>query len=272
MFEAVPGRALVPARDDNAARLLEWSLLPRRNAGRHRVRRWHVHQGEQPLFRRAVRHLPRGLCVLTWHLDAGAVRRGKIRGHSRPDGRVVHRSVYARTLLRRGQHQQHVWCVPCGEVQPRHFQHIFGSLPINLTRDVHASSRDERPHEMRSRSPSALRRPDRLHPVLGGRASSKPRRSKLFPVPSRPPLCRRFNRMQRLRRGLLPPVRRFARHAVHILRVHPGGQLRFERNGGYAQPDCRLLAPLQIDTRDPSLQVGGELEPLQRRGHRRARG
>jgi hypothetical protein len=92
-----------------------WPLclsVPRRNAGRHRVRRWHVHQGEQPLFRRAVRNLPRGLCVLTWHFDAGAVRRGKIRGHSRPDGRVVHRSVYARTLLRRGQHQQHVWCVP----------------------------------------------------------------------------------------------------------------------------------------------------------------
>ena len=121
------------------------------------------------------------------------------------------------------------------------------------------------------RPPSALRRPDRLPAVLGGRTPTRRRRSHVHPVPGWPSLSHRLIFMQRLCGALLPPIRQFPARSVHGLRCHSGHCVRFERHSRRSQLDSRLLATLDCDGRDAPLQGGRELESLQRRCRCRSR-
>ena len=88
------------------------SAVSSRHPRPHRVPSRHLLGRHRPRIGRRLLDMPCGPRVRAWHTQARAVCRRTIRSNARPEGPRLHGRLRRRTLLPRGQHQQHVCALP----------------------------------------------------------------------------------------------------------------------------------------------------------------
>mmetsp|Transcript_85724 Transcript_85724/g.256769 ORF Transcript_85724/g.256769 Transcript_85724/m.256769 type:complete len:277 (-) Transcript_85724:124-954(-) len=255
MLEAMSCRQLVPCGNDSAATLSTRHLLPAEYTDHHPVQRGEIFKCDESRVRGRLQDRSVGPLRSRRRLHSRVLSSRPLRRGTGLDEPRVHRRLCRGSLLRRGQYKCHVWRLPYWAIQSRESWIECCELLGQSQGDVQSTGRGERACQLRSRPPSACRRPDPVSPVRFGQVPSRGRSRGVRALRKRKGFGRRFGNVHILFGAFLPPARAVPRESLHALQRHRGRRLPLERDDRVARVEEGLLAPLNRDNGDPPLQI-----------------